>query len=121
MSVDDTFYTKNHKRLDWIALFAKILSWIALFVAIIAPLAHFFQTKISLEFQMQMNMFGNQTARNFGELLVEETLFSLSMFFEMFNFFFKGLVYVVVLKAISLALYMIIEIDLNYSLFTEGE
>lgn len=118
---DDTFYTKKHKRLDWIALFAKILSWIALIVAIIAPIAHFFQTKTSLEFQMQMSMFGNQTARNFQEPLIEETLFSLSMFVEMFNIFFKGLIYAVVLKAISLALYMLIEIDLNYLLSEEGE
>ena len=117
----DTFYTERHKRLDRIALFANILTWVALIIGALAAIAHFIQTKTFLEFQIQARMMGGQTAADFAELLAEEDLLTISLFVEMFNIFFKGLVYAVILKAISLTLYMVIEIDLNIAESQEEE
>ncbi len=116
---DDSFYKKKHKRLDTIALIAKNIAWIAVVFSILVALGEYVQTKNFLEFQVQsMNFRGLYDA---AALLKEKPIFSLSLIVDMFNTILKGIIYAVVLKGISLALYMLIEIDLNYSLLADGE
>ncbi len=112
----DNFYKKKHKRLDTIALIAKNLAWLALIVGVLVAIGQYIQTKTYLEFQvMQMSFIGNDVS----ELLNDRPLFSLSLMVDTLNILIKGVIYAVVLKGISLALYMLIEIDLNYSLMNE--
>ncbi|MBT3338952.1 MAG: hypothetical protein HN391_13635 [Anaerolineae bacterium] len=105
--------------MDTIALIAKNLAWIAIVLGVLVTIGEYTQTKYYLEFQVQsMNLRGAYDA---ASLLKEKPIFSLSLVVDMFNIFLKSVIYAVVLKGISLALYMLIEIDLNYSLLSEEE
>lgn len=115
----DDFYKRKHKRLDTIALIAKILAWLVLLVSFLAAIGEFIQTKNFLEFEIMNGVLGGTA--DFSDLMSQRPIFSISLFVEMFNTILNGVIYAVVLKAISLALYMLIEIDLNYSLMNEGE
>ena len=116
LDIDD-FYTERHKRLDRIALFANILAWFAIIFAILMGIGILFQEKNSIESQYLFQ----GTIKTFEETLKEDPFLAVRIFVKVFNSVLQGFIYAVVLKAISLALYMVVEIDLNISEKEEGK
>ena len=116
---DDSFYKKKHKRLDTIALITKNLAWMALVTGVLVVIGDYVQQKNYLEFQMITMSF--QQGTDVTTFLKERPVFSLSLIIDMFNTLLKSVIYAAVLKGISLGLYMLIEIDLNYSLISDDE
>lgn len=109
-STVDDFFTKKHDRLANIASIANIIAWIALAVQILFVGARFIQVQTSYE--MQATFIGQSPA--FTEMLREKPLYTASLIVDLAGIFVRGILYWLILKGISVGLYMIVETDLNY-------
>lgn len=118
-SIADDFYTKKHLRLTRIAYIAKIFAWIALVVQGVWMVVHFIQAMNGYIPQAMYNSFIEEL--NFRTMWKHDTAFAALLLTESVGIFFRGVVYWLVLKGISLGLYMIVETDLNYKESAEGE
>ena len=105
----DSFYTDKHKRLDTIAKAAQVMAWVVLvFVVIFAILRFIGEVNITINFFQ-----GYPVTQSFQELLKLNPWYALSLLSEMFYNALKSLIWFLVLKGLSMGLYIIIEIDLN--------
>ena len=109
-STVDDFFTKKHDRLASIASIANIVAWIALVAQILFVGARFIEVQNS--YLMQITTFGQNP--DFMEMLSEKPIYTASLIVDLAGIFIRGILYWLVLKGISLGLYMIVETDLNY-------
>jgi len=109
-STVDDFFTKKHTRLANIASVANIIAWIALAVQVLYVGARFFQVQSSYE--MQASFIGQSP--DFMEMLSQKPIYTASLIVDLAGIFVRGIVFWLVLKGISLGLFMIVETDLNY-------
>ena len=107
---EDELIENKHLKLSKWAQIANILAWFSLVIAIILAIIY-----IPTELAREEEMF-RMTGYNAGEKTYLEEL---QFFFEAISIFLKGLLSTFVFKAISLGLYMLVEIDLNYKLLEE--
>lgn len=111
----DDFFTTRHARLTRIAYFANILAWVILVYHILWVGVHFVKTydaytpgglkSLIVDFSIDPD---------FIEILVDNPLFAISLVSNLIGLFIRGIVSAIVLKGISLGLYMIVDTDLNY-------
>jgi hypothetical protein len=106
---DDDFFTKHHARLTNFALAANIVAWIVFIAHIILVCAKYIETQNIYNYQ---SMVSGQIA-DFADMLKEKPIYAASFYVNLFGIFLDGIVYALVLKGISLGLYIILENDLN--------
>ena len=92
----EEFFTKKHARLTRIALAANIFAWIALGFQVLA---------------IVVMVFGQPS---FIDRLGQGPVYTFSLVVDLATILIRGVVYWLVLKGISVGLYMITETDLNY-------
>jgi len=109
MNEQKDFFSKNHARLLNFALWAKNFAWLVLIVYLFDAVGVFFQEQYQ---QMRSGAISSHFA-DFAKMLTHNPVYTFSLFFEITSVLFKGVVYFLVLKGISLGLNMIIETDLN--------
>lgn len=107
MNEQEEFFSPNHKRLLNIATWAKYLAWAALIVN------GFYAMGVYIQEQAQYSYFGGSYGQ-FGEFLKSNSSYTMGLLVEIVSVFFKGVVYFILLKSISLGLNMIVETDINY-------
>ena len=111
------FITKKHGRLMNIASVANSFAWIALVSQILYVGGRFIQLQNSYMIQTMTAGFGQP---NFTEMLSQNPVYTFSLVVDLANIFIRGVIYWLVLKGISVGLYMIVETDLNYKDKFEG-
>lgn len=104
----DNFLTVRHKRLMWFAYIAKIMAWVMLVFQVLRVIPSF------MDAQSWMPSIGLR------ELIRVQPAIVVNLIVSWIDFFLRGIVYWLVLKGISLGLYMIVETDLNYRETAEG-
>lgn len=103
----EEFFSQKHKRLLNIATWAKYLAWVVFIVNILYALGMYYQLQSQLSSIAGTNI-------QFLQLLRNDFSYALSFGIEIVSVVFKGVVYFLLLKAISLGLNMIVETDINY-------
>ncbi len=101
------FFSPNHKRLLSIATWAKYLAWVVLLIYIFYAFGAYTQEK-------NQYFLGANVSKDFAEYLTQNLTYGFSLLIEMVGIFLKGIVYFLVLKAVSLGLNMVVETDINY-------
>ena len=104
------FFTAKHARLTRIAWYANIFAWLLFVIYILLAGAKFIQD------QTLYTTFGITVGQSsdFMGALRENPLFAASYVVSWVSMFVQGVAYGLVLKGISVGLYMIVETDLNY-------
>jgi hypothetical protein len=116
-STEEDLITKKHSRLMNIASVANIFAWIALVSQLLYIGARFVQLQNSYMIQSMTTGFGQP---DFTEMLSQNPIYTLSLIVDLASILIRGVVYWLVLKGISVGLYMIVETDLNYKDTFEG-
>lgn len=116
-STGEGFITKKHGRLMNIASVANIFAWIALVSQVLYVGARFIQLQNSYMIQTMSTGFGQP---NFMEMLSQNPVYTFSLIVDLVSIFIRGAIYWLVLKGISIGLYMVVETDLNYKDKFEG-
>lgn len=104
----DNFLSPNHKRLLTVATWAKYLAWVVFIVYIVSSLGVYFRE------QTYSYTRTNGNIRDFAQFFADNPFFAYTLVVEMLSVFLQGVVYYLVLKAVSLGLNMIVETDINY-------
>jgi len=110
-STGEDFITKKHGRLMNIASVANIFAWIALGFQVLYMGGRFIQLQNSYVVQTMSTGFGQP---NFTEMLSQNPVYTFSLVVNLATILISGIVSWLVLKGISVGLYMIVETDLNY-------
>lgn len=106
----EDFLSPKHSQLLNIAIWAKYLAWIV-FIFYIIRVA--FVPLFSQMYYEQMNF--QQDAQSFWSVVMEKPVYNLlNIGSDMVSTFLRGAIFYIVLKGISLGLYMIVETDINY-------
>ena len=116
-STGEGFITKKHGRLMNIASVANIFAWIALVSQVLYMGARFIQLQNSYMIQTMSTGFGQP---DFMEMLSQNPVYTFSLVVDLASIFIRGAIYWLVLKGISVGLYMVVETDLNYKDKIEG-
>ncbi len=116
-STGEGFITKKHGRLINIASVANVFAWIALVSQVLYAGARFIQLQNSYMIQTMSTGFGQP---NFMEMLSQNPAYTFSLIVDLASIFIRGGIYWLVLKGISVGLYMVVETDLNYKDKLEG-
>lgn len=111
MKTQTGYLTRDHERLLNYAVWAKYIAWAALILFAIGAVLGF-AGQVSL-ISYQSSMLGQGSA-TFEQLLKQNTTYALSLLLGSVRTLFQGVVYFLVLKGISLGLYMVAETDVNY-------
>ncbi len=111
MERQESFFSKNHKRLLDIATWAKYLAWVVLIIFCLWAIADFIGQRYLMD--VQFTQFG-QRPLSYSEFIHQEPLVAVRIIMGAVGIFFKGVVYYLVLAGISLGLNMIVETDINY-------
>jgi hypothetical protein len=113
MAEQEEFFSPSHDRLLTIAVWAKYLAWAALIYFIIQAGLVIFQYQADLH-RMQL-WAGSSAIMTLKELFEFDPLYySIDVMVDMVSALLRGAIYYVVLRGVSLALYMIVETDVNY-------
>jgi hypothetical protein len=118
----EDFLSPAHKRLLDIAIWAKHLAWIVLVVYIF--LAALVVVQDQINFQRMQSAFGTSQSlyQGYWDAVREKPIYYLiDVGSDMVSTAFKGIIYYVILKGISLGLYMIVETDINYREIEQGD
>lgn len=114
MNNQTEFFSKNHNKLLNIAGWASNLAWLTLVLYIISAALVIFQDQVNYQ-RMEAAIGSYQNGSDYWATVKMDPLYYLV---DLGSFMVKrlldGFVYYVVLKGISLGLYMIIETDMNY-------
>lgn len=105
------FITKEHGRLINIASVANIFAWIALVSQVLYVGARFIQLQNSYMIQTMSTGFGQP---NLIEMLSQNPVYTFGLIVDFASIFIRGAIYWLVLKGISVGLYMVVETNLNY-------
>ena len=110
MKEQNGYFSQSHKRLLNIASWAKYLAWIVLTINIFYVIGTYIQE------QNYYTFYGAQGRQflEFSQMLEENPAYTFSLLVELINIFFRGIVYFLLLRGISLGLNMIVETDINY-------
>ena len=106
---DDEFFTKKHARLTNFALAANIFAWVVFIAHIFLVWAKYVEVQNIYNYQ---SIVSGQIA-DFTDMLKEKPAYAASLYINMFGIFLDGIVYGLVLKGVSLGLYIMLENDLN--------
>lgn len=98
----DEILTPKHKRLEKISAAADIFAWIVLVFFLIQAISQYLIFTSQQSFQPVL------------ETYKEYPVSAFVFFLNIINLVFKGVVYWITLKGVSLGLNMIMETDLNY-------
>ena len=115
MEEQTDFLSPSHKHLLTVATWAKYLAWVVLFIYVLSAFGYYIQTAT----YAYNNTSGK--ANDFIIFLADNKLYAVSFFIQMLGIVLKGTVYFLVLKAVSFALNMIVETDINYREQKGGE
>lgn len=110
-STEEGFITKEHGRLINIASVANIFAWIALVSQVLYVGARFIQLQNSYMIQTMSTGFGQP---NLIEMLSQNPVYTFGLIVDFASIFIRGAIYWLVLKGISVGLYMVVETNLNY-------
>ena len=105
----DDFFTKKHARLTNFALAANIFAWIVFIVHIFLVWARYIEVQNTYTYQ---SIVSGQIA-DFAGMLKEKPVYAASLYLDMLGIFLRGVVFALVLKGVSLGLYILLENDLN--------
>ena len=110
MGASEKFFSDNHNQLLNIAYTAKIIARIVLVVYIIYGTGKYY-----IEQTNQMYSMGLPNSYIFfTDMLAKNPIYALGLLAGIISIFLKGIIYFLILKAISLGLNMIVETDINY-------
>jgi len=107
MKGQDDFFSQKHIRLLNLATWAKYLAWVVLIIFALDALAIFLQTQTGYLNGLAGNV-------NFLTIFKNDPDIAIRILLDVLGVFFKGVVYYLVLKGLSLGLNMIVETDINY-------
>lgn len=110
MSDQEEFFSKKHNQPLNIASWAKYFAWIALVFFILMAISDFYRF---------FNPFGEPIYSN-TFLFRADPGMALKMLTDPISDLLKGVIYFLVLKGISLGLYIIVETDINYREKNQG-
>jgi hypothetical protein len=101
---------RKHKKMLWIAFWANVLSWTVLVFYVVTCILSLVQSFLILRTYASAAYVGSPQMPSF-----------LAVGISILATFFTGVVYVLVLKGVSLGLKMLVETDLNYKLSCKEE
>jgi hypothetical protein len=104
------FFSDNHNRLLNIAYSAKNIAWIVLVVYILYGIGAFYIEQTNQLFYMGLP----NSYIFFADMLSKNPIYALGLLAKIISVFLRGIIYFLILKAISLGLNMIVETDINY-------
>lgn len=104
--IPDELFEKRHDRLWRIAFWANVFAWISIFVHVIMIFGTYNQAHAEYRFYNNTTPFSTYLSTDIG--------YTVSLFFDLFGVLIRGVACWLVLKGISLGLYMIVETDTNY-------
>lgn len=110
MDEQENFFSDNHNQLLNIAYTAKIIAWIVFVVYIIYGLGTFYVEQTNQMYYMGLP----NSYIFFTDMLTKNPIYALSLLANIIGIFLRGIIYFLILKAISLGLNMIVETDINY-------
>ena len=108
----EDFFTRKHARLVNIASAANTFAWIVFIFQILYMGTRFLQYQTSYTMQNLTSGFGQP---DFMKMLSQNHLYTFSLVIDLANIFLRAIMSWLLLKGISLGLYMIVETNLNYS------
>ena len=110
MRKQENFFSDKHNQLLNTAYTAKIIANIVIVVYIIYGLGTYYLEQTN---QLAYRGFPNYYVF-FMDMLAKNPIYALGLLAEIISIFLRGIIYFLVLKAISLGLNMIVETDINY-------
>lgn len=114
MSETEELFTKDQNRLMSIAGWANNLAWVMLVAYFILALLTIFLDQADYQ-RMQAMTGGFSSGSDYWEMVrFDPFYYFLDIGSDIISRFLTGFLYYVVLKGISLGLYMVIETDMNY-------
>ncbi len=114
MNDQTELFSKDHNKLLNIAGWASNLAWLALVIYIISAALVIVEDQANYR-QMEAVSSSYQSGSNYWETAKMDPLYYLvDIGSDMVKRLLGGFIYYVVLKGISLGLYMVVETDMNY-------
>ncbi len=110
MNEQKSFFSDKHNQLLNIAYTAKNIAWIVLVVYILYGIGTFYIEQAN---QMYYQGLPNSYLFFVG-MLRSNIIYAISLLAQIVSIFLRGIIYFLILKAISLGLNMIVETDINY-------
>jgi hypothetical protein len=103
------FLERNHKKMLWIAFWANALSWTLLVVYVISGILSLIETiRVLQVYSQRISIQNSPQMPNYliwGRGIV-----------QILATFFTGVVYIMILKSVSLGLKILVDTNLNYKL-----
>ena len=114
MSRQEEFLSPEHGKLLNIAIWAKYLAWVVLAIYVFQTGFVIIQRQVNSQ-QMQAVIGDPISSQEYWDRALDIPIYYLiDIGSDMIYIFLKGVIFYIVLKGISLGLYMIVETDVNY-------
>ncbi len=114
MSRQKEFLSPEHGKLLNIAIWAKYLAWVVLAIYVFQTGFVIIQRQVNSQ-QMQAVIGDPISSQEYWDRALDKPIYYLiDIGSDMIYIFLKGVIFYIVLKGISLGLYMIVETDVNY-------
>lgn len=114
MSRQEEFLSPEHGKLLNIAIWAKYLAWVVLAIYVFQTGFVIIQRQMNSQ-QMQAVIGDPISSQEYWDRALDKPIYYLiDIGSDMIYIFLKGVIFYIVLKGISLGLYMIVETDVNY-------
>lgn len=114
MSEQEEFLSPEHNKLLNFAIWAKYLAWVVLAIYIFQTGFVIIQRQVNSQ-QMQAVIGDPISSQEYWDRALDKPIYYLvDIGSDMIYIFLKGGIFYVILKGISLGLYMIVETDINY-------
>lgn len=114
MSRQEEFLSPEHNKLLNFAIWAKYLAWVVLAIYVFQTGFVIIQRQVNSQ-QMQAIIGDPISSQEYWDRALDKPIYYLiDIGSDMIYIFLKGVIFYIVLKGISLGLYMIVETDVNY-------
>jgi hypothetical protein len=113
----DDFIDKKHDRLLRFASTANIFAWVVFGVYILAIFGKFSQ----IDHDLKYGSYLSEAFLDWGRLFSQDPLYTISLLVNVLQIFLQGVIWLLVLKGVSMGLNMLVETDLNYRESTREE
>ena len=114
MSRQEEFLSPEHNKLLNFAIWAKYLAWVVLAIYVFQTGFVIIQRQVNSQ-QMQAVIGDPISSQEYWDRALDKPIYYLiDIGSDMIYIFLKGVIFYIVLKGISLGLYMIVETDVNY-------
>ncbi len=110
MDEQNTFFSDKHNQLLNIAYTAKNVARIVLVVYVLYGIGTYYMEQTN---QLAYNGLPNYSLF-FMDMLAKNPMYALGLVVQIISILIRGIIYFLILKAISLGLNMIVETDINY-------